>query len=682
MKYCERCGQVFDDAANNVEFCPYCGGRVIAAAARVSMQSPGARGGLVNAQMLGKPKASNKRPLLMAVLIFLAVAGLLVAGFFGVQLFLDKRAADKATFNLQDELDNTFIGYVTDGELWVRDFSKDEPIQITDGMEGADGKYYQPYVSEDMKTIFYLDKYDSETNSYTLYYRSLKDGEAEPTKIDGDVSWFTLNKKGDLVTYKQSDGDLYRYDMSEKSRIASEVVDFILSSDGETVLFVNDNGLYVQKRGEEKKKLDEDGVSLYDVDEAFSTVYYGAVAENEKSEQLCAISLSGENKTDIDTDIETLVSQPKDGCFYYVTDEGVKESFYAHFITDDTLKADAEALKSVYYKKGPNKAKYKTAAQYTAAYNKWKTYCATVNSRQKLRTALKNATADFENTTLWYYNGEKSVKLLENVYRYEMITCDGVDVIEATQYAGRGQKIKLTTFLKTLQEKKITNYAGKDALALLDKNVQSNVLSIVSNGAVDTVEVELEKGESLSLNLLHNNLEPDRLAYMVISCVQKQEDEDESASFSVGDVYTISLKDGIGEPQLMAEDAREDFTQLRDGKLVCIADVNKKGSGDLCVDGKVIGSDAVSFWTYKDRLLFVTDDAVLKDYKDGKAVRIDDEVMYPYYPNVDGSSVYTYDYDESRGTGELRYCTKKGKIITLEEDITEMIPLLVGGDEG
>ena len=130
---------------------------------------------------------------------------------------------------------NNYALYIKDGELYYADVDNFEPFEVTDNLYDTD--YALAKLSSDGKTLFYLDE-TYNTSGSVLYYRSVNDPDEKPVKIDSDVLYFILNNSGDIVTYFKNDTrTLYQHDLSERTKIASDVADFAVTPDGETVLY-------------------------------------------------------------------------------------------------------------------------------------------------------------------------------------------------------------------------------------------------------------------------------------------------------------------------------------------------------------------------------------------------------------------------------------------------------------
>lgn len=208
--------------------------------------------------------------------------------------------------------------YIKDSELFFTDL-KNEAWQISsrfvdDGdIEDEDLAIYgyglaaYTKVSSDGSLIFFPDKIEEKDDGCNLYYRRTDDSNAEATKIDSDVTIYSVTPSASVVTYIKGAGEdrnLYQYSIKndEKEKIASSVSDHYVSEDGSKILYMNvDGNLYFKSSGDEKEKIASDITSIVYHTEDFTTVYYI------KDEALYKHPI-GADREKIDSDISKVIS--------------------------------------------------------------------------------------------------------------------------------------------------------------------------------------------------------------------------------------------------------------------------------------------------------------------------------------------------------------------------------------
>ena len=250
--------------------------------------------------------------------------------------------------------------YIKDGELFYSKSSKSKVIQASVELDDTGDRGNKSYaltgynavtLSYDGDILFYYDKMGS--SSSPLYWRYMNKPNKEPVKIDNNVSSFTVNKKGDLVTFKNGDGVLYQYDMDndEKTKITSDVAEWEVSEDGKRIYFTVKEGngydLYYKESGEEKEKIDSECPEYWSYQtEDFKTIYYKKDSGLYKKEV-------GEEKVKITTNVKDLEIYDSGEMFYIKNREEADQPSYADIVNA----ADTSAYKE-------NKLPYGQACYY------------------------------------------------------------------------------------------------------------------------------------------------------------------------------------------------------------------------------------------------------------------------------------------------------------------------------
>lgn len=141
-----------------------------------------------------------------------------------------------------------FALYVKGDEVYYSTCSENSSTKLTKNY----GSSY--LLAKDGKTFFYKKDSDSQ-----LYFCNIKDPDDSGKKISNNVGTFYVNDGVSIVTYRK-DGDVYQYIISdeESSKVAKEVGDFWVSSNGKRLVYTNrdDEGtttVYLKLKGDDEK---------------------------------------------------------------------------------------------------------------------------------------------------------------------------------------------------------------------------------------------------------------------------------------------------------------------------------------------------------------------------------------------------------------------------------------------
>lgn len=175
------------------------------------------------------------------------------------------------------------------------------------------------YVSEDGKYIFFPDKNDDDDYyGLKLYYREVDKPEEEAIKIDSEVWDYTVNTSATLVTYiKGEEGNLYQYKIGEdsKDKIASGVIDYWVSDDGDKIGYLNTEGsLYLKYADKDKEKIAREVSSVEYLNDEITTIYYI------KNDSLYK-QVEGEDRVKIASDVYSVIEIYDSGEIYYLKSE-------------------------------------------------------------------------------------------------------------------------------------------------------------------------------------------------------------------------------------------------------------------------------------------------------------------------------------------------------------------------
>lgn len=274
-------------------------------------------------------KKSFKKPALIgclfAVMILLAVAATI--------LF--------STESSVQEAQGRYALYLKDSEIYLTDFlKKNKSTQISSELyEDANTNESLwiggmvssiSYISYPGGKIFYPDNLDSLYGEFNLYYKELAHLDEEAVKLDSDVTVYTVNENGTIVTYLK-DASLYQYQVKDetKEKVKSDIQYYKVSGDGKTLIYMSTDGsIYYQSNGNDAEKLVSDITSLEYVNDDLSTVWYM------RDDALYKQKI-GSDREKIATDVDKVIQIYDSGEAYYLT--AGEEIIVADFLSDDLL---------------------------------------------------------------------------------------------------------------------------------------------------------------------------------------------------------------------------------------------------------------------------------------------------------------------------------------------------------
>lgn len=221
--------------------------------------------------------------------------------------------------------------YIKDKEMYYTNLSQKGSWQVTSRLnEDGDNSYFASYrsnfsswtaMSKDGKTLFFPDRLGS--GGVTLYYRSTSNSKKDATKIDSDITRYTVNDNASLVTYLKN-GNLYQFTLSrdEKEKLAGDVTNFYVSDDGKKIIFRDDDDtLYQLDSGKDKVKLDSDVDYIRAVSDDCKTVIY-------QKEDTLYLKQDGKEKVKIASDIYSVVRAYDTGAAYYTKEDDDEYTLY------------------------------------------------------------------------------------------------------------------------------------------------------------------------------------------------------------------------------------------------------------------------------------------------------------------------------------------------------------------
>ncbi len=259
---------------------------------------------------------SVKRKTSKKLLIIIIAIVLVIAVAIGVLLPILLKKTDNK---------NVYAFYILDNEIH-RTSLLNEPEQekITQGLYDFEGEKLSAldgfaYTLGDMTHVFndgiamiYPKKITE--RGVELCYSAFKDG-AEPVTLDTDVfSYFVSSDEKVIYYFKASDSKdkytLYQHDLSSKTKIQDNVIEFYSSKDGTRLLYLTeDDTLYFKALNENAKKLSNNVDEFYNLNDV-NTVFY-------LKEGILFKFISGESSRQIANDVYGIISAYDSGEIYY-----------------------------------------------------------------------------------------------------------------------------------------------------------------------------------------------------------------------------------------------------------------------------------------------------------------------------------------------------------------------------
>lgn len=566
--------------------------------------------------------------------------------------------------------DDAHVMYLKDDQISFNDFSKKAPYEVTSKLMDDAGTYTlvsnsaylsnTMYLTEDGKTLFYLDKMDTYGEG-TLYYVSTS-FKKEATKIDSGVSRYHVSEDGKLVTYLKGE-KLCQYNMKESTTIAKDVNSLLaVSNDGKTIYYREyDNGEYTYysysaKNGEEKIGT---GLSSLSYTEDYATVYYM------DEDKLCSKAV-GKDATKLVKHVYSYFGLAEDGSFYYLTAEEDDATMADYF------KNDCESYEYLY----ENLAEWEGYSFYT----------------------------------LNYYNGKSETVIADGLaYEPSVYSIDGGCVVRYSSYdVSELGGLSMQTLYDRVESEKYSNYYDgiyqmvQDQLGDITINVCiSGTVSALDIEEFGTMAVSFDGKTAYILSEVNDDgeyvLSKATISKNAIKSIEEVDDDVYSGSFlynSEGErtntyAYFKDVKDGEGELFIDGVSVDDDvYTggymryNEHDSKVLYLVDYNNSADKGTLKSWNGKKSEEIMDEIYSFSILDDGDLLLRYEYDDddycyslalysGKLTEISDEV-HSAAALDDGTIVYLYDYSTSKYEGELyRFSGKKSTLI--DEDVSAII---------
>ena len=599
------------------------------------------------------PQKKKSKAGLIAAIIVVVVLALAAAAFFVFKGF---------------KKDDGFVQrslYFKENAIYYLDPKTNESILITDNFfDDDDAEIANVLIMNSIEfkqkgnKVFYSEKIDLETNSFSLYYKQLNKPDEEPVKLAEDVTTYAVNEKGTLLVYLNTDGDLYKHDMTERSKIISEAEELWVSEDCTKILYhVEDGGLYIQDIEGEKDKIDSDVTSVANVSDNLDSFCYF------KEEDLY-LKKADTDKIKIDTEVENVILYGDNGGIYYTkANEQEGTGTLLDFVKySDSLQKKDEDLIDEY----SNSKNYKKRNE--ALFRSW--------TKEVLEKTEIESTS-----SLYYFNGETSNLLNDSFVDYESAQSEA-DAVVIRSFDN--VKIKETTisdfvdvmdskykYRKSVENNK-TVYKSDYQAAKYFKEYSDKVLKQFET---DATYYFIKDGKAIEINTddISSTFRINKSGNTVYY-IDKLDKEK-----NVGELREVKIKDGAIESNTLYD------SDVSGSILNCFSDTdllytkdNNDSKFDLYLNKELIEYD-VSHYSLANQgkeILYYTeyddekDIGTLSIYTNGEKKKIADEV---YTANVleNGDVLYLINYSKKNNKGDLYIYTDE-KSTRIDYDVSKV----------
>ncbi|MCM1083494.1 MAG: zinc ribbon domain-containing protein [Clostridium sp.] len=708
--FCSNCGNL---TSTEAAFCQHCGASIAEAPQQEQPTTVLTREQLTMAHAPEQPapapikqkKNTTKKKFPKKAVIFGGIGVAAVAAIIVVAaLFLGK--ANKKT-------ESNYALYLKDSEIFFSGLKKDnEPQQLTSKLIDLDDAYSDyfdidneffadegedigsyTYISEDDKYIFFPDKIDV-YGGFNIYYKETTAPESEAVKIDSDILSYTVNNSATIVTYLKGDeGNLYQYKIGEaaKDKLASNVKNYTVSSDGQKIVYINsENSIYLKRADQDKEKLASDISSLEYVNKDFTIVYY--IKDGSLYKQT-----SGDEKVKLASDVYDVLKIYDSGEIYYLT-KSSETNALMNYVTDDMADADASFTEPVdpgnfVTPPMPYRKDYATDEEYDAAYAAYEaeynaaleqyssalteyeaaqeTYAAKA-ARDELREALKAETLKYDNYSLCYYNGKEET-VITDAYVYGSGSSDYTVAADAPVivYKAYSKSEPKTVKLSELDD----IYDIYDVKAMVEKALYSSSELYVAVKSTATVIEQEKEADNFIINAPGTDI-------YYLDDIHYASSSRYSTSGN-GTLYHISIANGVAKkPELYDSDVTTDsYNFISDSQVAYFKDY-KNGKGDFYINKNEIDYDVndynIRFYANHNKMFYITDSnskgyGTLKVYQNNESITVADDI-YDCSIKPDGRVLYLYDYSLKYHTGELHEWNN-GETRKIDDDVIDIVPI-------
>lgn len=556
--------------------------------------------------------------------------------------------------NLNNNLSFQVTEQLIDLDNTIDDSIYDEKFDVVETALSTYCKF-----SNDGNTLFYIDNIIDLTNGAPLYYRYLSNTKSTPKLIDSAVKTYVLSETGTKVTYiNGEDGALYQHNLKEKIKIDDNVSEFVASSDGKNIIYVKNGEVYTKLGDNTATKLGNITSTLYSTNGSFDTVFF-------MDNDLLYKIKDGKKVTQLASDVGEIVEHYSTGEIYYLKTENEVQISLAEHLIDDAKSLD-DSLVEPEYPASPEKADYKTEAEYQEAVKqfevKYEEYLqldelwSQKREHDKIREDVLYDSFTHTYSSLCYHDGKKEKVLNENVTSIE--------------YSALGKTkptlIFQTSDYKELKKVKISQVESiEDLTNMLKEGLDDLTVTYLT---VENVTSAIGYGENRDYCITEDG----KTVYFL-------GDINYEESFS-GDLYEMKISGKKPrEPKLYDSGVIYSTTAIYNGSLIYYKNFEKGVSELYCEKEKIADNvmmQGFSSLPKKDSYVYIANWVVrasgdLFIYENGKSKKIDQDIN-SFSVTDSGVILYFKDYNQDYSTGNL-YAYKDGKTQEIGKDITMVI---------
>lgn len=639
-KFCPNCGT--ENGINDL-FCQECG-----------MFFGNAEEKMAGGNMAAKTGKAGKVWKIAAI-----IASLLVVVGLGI-VFVPRLMAGLKTSDWEPD----FVLYLKDNELTMAKKGKYEPIVVGDRMfddkDDIGNGYHYAYnlisYSPDHKYVYYPQKADG--NGCDLYRKKLGSAKAEEVKIDSQIVDYEVLDNDRVVYIKDgTNRKLYLYQKGESEKIASNVGNLRVSSDGKYILWQTEGKLYVQNTNlkSDKVKLDSDVSILYGVSEDFGTIVY------QKNDNLYVMKGMNESEKIASNVYDAYVYDIDHSLkIYYLKEGGEKSVSYYDLISDDLLAQDQqieeprlEDYQRVTYKDSFWGVQEKVEVD-DSYYDELDKYWQKQN-RDSLRAYLESDTVYISECDVYYYedaSGESNKVLTASMQGEMMYGSMGTNT--ALMHVGN-------TDLETIEGVKFSELQDIDYYEMYqrieDTMGEGTQLLYIENGEIHEIDFECED----SYPGIWAN-EEKHMIYIT------------GYDSGYTELYRFDYRQKDASPELITDELS--YVAAYDMDDVCyVSEDDELFLGDEKIDEDVY---TMTVWE-NEAILYITDvdkdgeEGTLHLYRGGKSVEIADDVAVDSYGMFDSDKIaFLTDYNFKKYRGDLNVYDGN-KVKKIDEDVTKII---------
>lgn len=551
-------------------------------------------------------------------------------------------------------LNQTGICYIKGERLMYAD-ENNKPTEVAciDPSLSPEDLLNSAFLSQDGSTLFFTQDMDSQGRFALCCFPVAEIGK-KPTVIGANIGNYAVTGDGQTVVYSNHDG-LFRFHKSELETIDSPR-SFVLSGDGNKVVYIRNYKLCMQEAGKETQVLcEEQAVVVKHASKDLADIFFG---DSSSRYTLYRLLPNGQVE-EVAEDVCKVIKVFETGEAYYFT-EGTATGLMKDFIEDDMWEIDQSMQTPE--ELPPLRPEEKDYSSYSNYHDDYTTFLRELRDygkvhqdyyekckRDYLRGFFEESIPSDEFQSLWYYDGKTSKLVAELCFESLNSVGESPIIVFRCYDEKTAPKLKISEF----------NLDSADYSFLVDDEF-------------------IRKAEYYSTSFIAVKDKPTRVGLNVREndhvFINKKGDR-VFIQYSM-DLYQVDVN-GESEPTLFQERYGECFFDDND-QLVYLA--TGKKHYDLYIEELLIDSGVVyaSFQKNdKSGNLVYLDNCQsgynwvtygnLKVYADGKLTEIAQEVK-DYYSAPDGK-IYFVTLD-----GELRVFSN-GEIAVIDSEVDRLIPL-------